>query len=989
MRTTRASRLLGATVFTLLCALVPAVVRAQTVSGRVADATGKAVAGAQVGVAGTGIRATADAEGRYRLTVSAPGAIALRVTAIGYTPQSKALTVAAGQTVTVDFTLTANPVGLDAIIVTATGQLQKAREIPNDVTQVAAGDVEKAPVTNFADLLNARAAGVTVMPSSGTTGGGARVRIRGSNSVSLSNEPVFFIDGIRVNSGATGNASNTVGVGGQNPSRINDIQVEDLEAIEAVKGPSAGTLYGTAAANGIVQVRTKRGRPGPTQWTAYVEGGTLYDHTTWPDNVFGLDTTKTGSARFGCTLQNAALNLCRQNGGVVTLNPLRDDSPFRMGSRQQYGVSLSGGSEATTFYLAGHFENELGVFLNNYLNRVSLVGNVHNQVRQGLAVGVNTRFTNSDLRLPDNDNNALGYLGSGLLGNATGRNGWGFLQPNDVRKINTDQTINRFTGSLDADATPFSWLTARAVIGLDFTNRYDQRTLAPNQVPFNQATQDGSRAADPVQVFDFTSNFSASARRQLTSTISSSTTVGLQWFRERSIFVFASGQKLAAGTSSLAGVVIPTVNEDQVESRTLGTFVEEQLGYRDRLFVTGALRRDKNSSFGKNFGFINYPKVGGSWVVSEEPFFPQPAWLNSLRLRVAYGQSGIQPGSTDALQFYNPVVAIVAGNDVPAFVIGNLGNADLKPERTTETEAGFDADLANDRLHLDVTFYSKSSRDALISRPLAPSFGVTTAQFYNLGKVSNKGVEITLSGQLARGATVWDFALSAFGNRNRLIDLGKDFLGHDIPQIIFTPQRHVEGFPLGGYWGQKYTFNDANGDGIITSGEVTLAPTFSYLGSPLPTQGASLNTGVSWKDRLRLAVTLDYRAGMSLYNLTAEFRCRQGNCPELVDPRVPLADQARAVAAAFKGDPIGYIQDADFLKVREVSLTYYAPAAVARQFGARTLSMTLAGRNLATWTHYPGFDPEVNQNGQANFTTTDFLTQPPIHYWIARINVSF
>jgi len=134
---------------------------------------------------------------------------------------------------------------------------------------------------------------------------------------------------------------------------------------------------------------------------------------------------------------------------------------------------------------------------------------------------------------------------------------------------------------------------------------------------------------------------------------------------------------------------------------------------------------------------------------------------------------------------------------------------------------------------------------------------------------------------------------------------------------------------------------------------------------------------------------LDYRAGMSLYNLTAEFRCRQGNCPELVDPKAPLADQARAVAAALKGDAIGYIQDADFLKLREVSLTYFAPASVARQFGARTLSLTLAARNLASWSHYPGFDPEVNQNGQANFTTTDFLTQPPIHYWIARINVSF
>src|SRR5881396_1870591 len=332
--------LLGAAAVALLCALTPGAAQGQSVSGRVIDATGKAIPGAQVSVAGTGIRATVDAEGRYRLTLSAGGAIALRVTAIGYSPQSKAVTVSA-EGATVDFTLAANPVGLDAIIVTATGQLQKAREIPNDVTQVAAGDVEKAPVTSFADLLNARAAGVTVMPSGGTTGGGSRVRIRGSNSVSLSNEPVFFIDGIRVNSGATGNASNTVGVGGQNPSRINDIQPEDLEAIEAVKGPSAGTLYGTAAANGIVQVRTKQGRPGPTQWTAYVEGGTLYDNTAWPDTYYGFDTTVANvptnpnrALRFFCTLPLVSIKQCAQNGGVFTLNPLRDDSPFRMGSRQ-------------------------------------------------------------------------------------------------------------------------------------------------------------------------------------------------------------------------------------------------------------------------------------------------------------------------------------------------------------------------------------------------------------------------------------------------------------------------------------------------------------------------------------------------------------------------------------------------------------------------------------------------------------------------------
>src|SRR6266550_2921416 len=301
MRTISVKQLLGAAVVALLYALAPATAQGQSVSGRVIDATGKAVPGAQVAVAGTGVRTTTDAEGRYSLTLSAAGAVALRVTAVGFSPQSKALTVAAGQTASVDFTLNANPVGLDAIVITATCQLQKAREIPNDVTQVAAGDVDKAPVTNFADLLNARAAGVQVMPSSGTTGGGSRIRIRGSNSVSLSNEPVFFIDGIRVSSTPS---ANTIGVGGQVPSRINDIQPEDLEAIEAVKGPSAGTLYGTAAANGIVQVRTKRGRPGPTQWTAYVEGGTLYDNTTWPDTYYGFDTTKASNSalRFFCTL---------------------------------------------------------------------------------------------------------------------------------------------------------------------------------------------------------------------------------------------------------------------------------------------------------------------------------------------------------------------------------------------------------------------------------------------------------------------------------------------------------------------------------------------------------------------------------------------------------------------------------------------------------------------------------------------------------------
>jgi TonB-linked SusC/RagA family outer membrane protein len=985
-----------------LVAVVPGLARAQaaqgSIAGRVTDkTTGQPIASVQVTIGGTTRGTVTSADGRFRIDNVNRGPVEVRARFIGYGVGSATVTVVGGETATADFALTANPVGLDAVVVTASGERQTARQIPNAVAQINFDDINQTGTPSFSEALNARAAGVTVQVSSGTTGGGTRVRIRGSNSVSLSNEPVYYVDGVRVESGA---GSNTIGVGGQTPSRINDINPEDIESIEIIKGPSAAALYGTAAANGIVQIRTKRGRAGPTSWTAFTEGGSLSSFTTFPNNYFGFDTTKSlaidsqAPFRFGCNLQNVAAKACSQNGGIVTLNPLRDDSPYRTGSRQQYGLSLSGGNEQTTFYIGGDFEGENGVLPNNSLQRTNLRANLHNQVRRGLDVAVNTAYSSSRLKLPDNDNNSLGYLGSGLLGSARTKNGWGFQQPVEVRSIQTGQGVERFTGGLTANAQPYPWLSARWVVGLDVTNRSDTRTVFPNTVL--TATQIGGlRVSDPVQIYDYTSNFSVTARRDLSSAISSSTTAGIQWFRERAQFVFASGQPLAAGTGSLAGIGVPSASEDINEARTLGLFVEEQLGLRDRLYVNVAVRADKNSAFGKSFGRIVYPKVGASWVVSEEPFFPQTGSISNLRLRAAYGQSGLQPGVTDALQFYTPVVVVANAVDVPAFTFGNLGNVALKPERTAETEVGFDADLADERVHVEFTYYNKNSRDALISRPLAPSIGTSAAQFYNLGKVRNQGVEVALSGQFINTpAAHWDFTLSVFGNRNRLIDLGKDFLGKDIPTIVFGDQRHAEGYPLGGYWERKILgFNDANGDGILVPSEIQLAgPTnFSYIGTPFPTQGASLSTGLTWHNRFRISTLLDYRGGNKNFNLTEQFRCNAPffECQAFVDPKTPLDKQAEAVAGSLRGDPIGYIEDASFLKVREIQLTYYAPPAVAGRFGAKTMSVTVAGRNLATWTKYTGFDPELSGSGQTNFTTRDFLTQPPVRYFTARVNFTF
>ncbi len=961
-----------------------------TIAGRVTDrATQQSVSGAEVLVLGTNLGRRTGQDGHYSITNVPAGRYTVQARLIGYGTASQPVTVAAGETVTVDFAVSEAAVPIEAVVVTATGAEQLRRELGHAVATIdAVKTVQQAAPTNLADLLNARAPGVQVLPSGGTTGTGSRVRIRGSSSLSLTNEPIIVVDGIRVENGATGQTATSIGVGGQTPSRLNDLSPEDVESIEVVKGPSAAALYGTDAANGVIQIRTKRGRPGPTKWNAFIEGGPLNDITAWPANY-----TSVTDSGVSCTLTQsvAAVKPCVIDT-VRTFNPLEVNSPFQTGSRQQYGVSASGGSDVTTFFLSGDFAREKGVYHPNDLRRTSLRANLHHTASRLLDVAISTGYTSSDLGLPQNDNNSAGIASSGLLGSANrnnGKLGYGFLTPTQAFNILVDQGVERFTGSVNANFRPTSFLTLRAVVGTDVTNRFDQQTISPGLVPLNQNTLDGQRNSNRAQIFNYTANFTATSSLRLSPIVTSNTSAGVQYFKDVFAVTLASGRKLVGGTTSLAGVVVPTVGENTDEFVTLGGYVEEQVGIRDRLYFTGALRGDDNSAFGANFNFITYPKLSGSWVVSDEPFFPHWSWLSSLRVRAAWGTSGRQPGPTDALAFFSPVAVATNSTDAPGITDSSLGNANLKPEKTREYEAGLDADLWSQRLHLEFTYYDKNSRDALIARRLAPSLGVSTTRFENLGEVSNKGVEVSLTAQVLNTPNLtWSVTASAWGNRNRLVDLGPG-----ITPIIFglggATQRHQPGYPLGGYWGRSYTFNDANGDGIIAASEVTVAAAETYQGTPFPTHGGTLSTEVGFLKRFRLYGLLDGRFGNRLDNSTEQFRCLLGICRGRRDQTAPLAEQARAVAAVSYGLETGYFEEASFVKLREMSLTYLAPAEIARHIGASALSVTVTGRNLVTWTNYSGIDPELNDAGQSNFNTAEFLTQPPVRYFIARINLTF
>ena len=985
-----------AVAFALAAAVMPARAFAQqngTVTGTVTDNERQApIPEAQVMVVGTTLGGRTNAQGVYTIAGVPQGVVQLRVLRIGFQSVTRSATIVAGQSSRVDFTVAPSAVILDQVITTATGEEQRQREKGVTVGQIKVDSLNLAPVTNLSDVLSSRTAGLVVQNAGGTTGTASRIRIRGSNSISLSNDPLLIIDGIRVEANAN---SSRIDVGGQYPSRFNDINPDEIASIEVVKGPAAAALYGTAAANGVIQVTTKRGHAGKTQWNAFAEGGNIYDVTAYPANYEQVGDWGDGEPPSLCPLPYQAAGYCAPTG-LNSYNPLEQSSPFRTGNRQKYGLSASGGTDKATYFIAGDAEREQGVYDPNLLQRYNLRANITGQLRDNLKLTVTSGYARSKLGRPQNDNNSAGVVSGGLLGTAhdDATHGYYALLPEQLFAIDTRQDIDRFTNGFTAAWQPLSWLSANATAGLDWTHRTDVYGVAPGIIPswFSSTQAVGERDLEPFDFFNYTGNGNLTGTFMPASDLTSNTSVGVQWNRQYSHGIGAYGDYLTLGIGSLSGTnSLFAVDESSQTNVTIGGYLSEQLGWRDRVFATGALRTDKNSAFGSDFGWVYYPALSLSWVIGEEGFFPQQPVVSSLRLRAAFGQSGQRPSFRDATTYYNSTTAVMSAKDVPGLVIGGTGNLDLKPEKSAEFETGFDAGFFGDRANLEFTYYNKNTTDALVARRLAASLGVSNSRFDNIGKVKNSGFEMLLNTSVYKSEPIaFDVTVSGSTNDNKVVSLGKD-----ITPIVFglggNTQRHQNGYPLGGYWQRPITsYSDANGDGLIGFDEVEVGDTGVYLGSSAPKREFTFTPRVTVMRNVIVSALFDYRGGMKLYNATEDFRCGVFlNCRAMNDPSAPLADQARAVADYQFGTVAGYIEDASFTKLRELSLELRAPDTWVRGFGVSGLSLTLAGRNLATWTDYTGLDPEVSFAGAANFSQAEFLSQPAVRYYTARVNVNF
>lgn len=982
-------------VLVALGLLLPASVAAQdaTILGTVKTRTGEPVRGAYVLVEALNIGTVTNDAGAYRLVIpsaSASGTATLKAQSIGFGESTVDVQIVAGTTVRRDFVLTEQAISLQEVVVTGTaGRMERRAQAAVVEKLDAARITEVAPINSVSNLIQARVPGVHLDAGSGSVGTSPRIRIRGQSSISLSNEPLVFIDGVRMHSGS----NQIYSVLGQEVSRMNDLAPEDIESIEVVKGPAAATLYGADASAGVINIITKRGRAsgGFTQSISaeYSDLNTNFDS---PSNVAACSASHVADATRTLCFGQAA-------GTIVSDDPLGRLDVFQPGQARGLTYSLRGGGADYGVFISASIDDEDGTLPNNTFQRLSFRSNFDFIVNPQLRLEGGFGLGKTKTRLPHSDNSVYGMVAAGFLGSPTtvGTSANGLYSGAGVggidgrAKIENFDDAFRFQPRLAVNWAPSQKFTNKFTFGADLT-----RTSAWQFYPKNDGRWYGSDVLNSGQIqqaretgdrwtIDYLGNLTMDLSQDLRTDIS----WGLQTIVTKTDRVFATGQGLVANAARSVGAASTLTGDQNIsESRSNGVFGQLQTSWRDKLFLQVAGRLDRNSAFGIESQYFFSPKFGFSYVLSEETFW-QNSFLGDLvstmRVRGAYGTTGRSPTS-GALATYNlsPFVLYTDGSIQPGVTPNDPGNTALKPERGTEVEVGFEAGLLDERVSLEVTYFNKTTTDAILRRPIAPSLGFDDDPYVNIGQVSNKGIEIASSARLITMDNLgWELRATLATVKNNVDDLG------DI-EPFGTLSRTREGAPVGSFHTLVVqSVDEANNF-------ATVSDTLEFVGNTLPGWESTISSTVNVLGNFTLYAQLDIRGDVYRYNNSDQFRDRQfRNSERYVYRNENLsADERIRRFGPFKngsgasvtfGNVNGmYIEDASYARLREVSLSYSAPESVANLMRARSASFTVSGRNLKTWTDYTGLDPETTFSN-----TTEFFTVPAEKRYSFRVSLTY
>jgi TonB-linked SusC/RagA family outer membrane protein len=958
--------------------------RGGAITGTVRAAhTGEPIAGAAMQVEGTAYGTVTNAAGAFRFSSVPAGAHSLSARALGFAKLSRTVTVADGGTTTADFALERAASQLDAMVVTGTPLGASKRELGNSVGIVNATDiVALAPPPNVQQLLN-NVPGVRVQPAGGDVGSGGNTRIRGASSMTLSSEPLLYIDGVRVNNTAADNGGFGVGVDSRYPpSRINDINPDEIESIEIVKGPAAATLYGTEASNGVINILTKKGVRGRPTVTYQMEQG-----ANWlpnPENLFQHSYYKTAS---GQIVDANVLGHDRTVGFPVSYygtcpkpysqqGDMCKGTPFSTGHPQAYNAAVSGGVEGLNYYFFGGYDRDQGAVDYNWKNRLTGRSNLTYTPNTKVSLDFGLSYIRSRLRSAGTQQ----PITTGILwscpspGCEPGRNlpngldspirGYLLYVP-EVYEDNIQgyEDLNRNTVTTTLRYKPFTWFSHRLTVGGDYTNQ-QLSGLWKKIATVGSLNPNGRREISTNGTSYVSADYAAAAKWQPRESTGLETAVGAQYYQKQTESVFARGDIFpVADLETISSGALKTSQEAFVENKTVGLYVQEQLAWRDRLFLTAALRGDDNSAFGKRYKATRYPKLSAAWVVSDAGFMSRVPAVSSLKLRTAWGKAGQQPDAFAALRTYSPETG---ASGTPTLTPQNLGNVDLRPEVGQELEAGFDGSLFGDRLGLEFTWYDKKTKDALVAVPALPSLGFPGVQFRNIGQVNNRGIEAAVTAQVFRTENAGlQIGLKASHNSNEVATLGGT---SSLVMNATFGQYHVPGFPLASIFQRRIVSATLDNSGptpkgvnlMCESGALIPGTNFSRGGGPaVPCLSAP---AVYWGN------PLPSWEGSSTATLTLFKNLQLFGLADLVGGNHILSGDIRASLLSFRNQPailagtdpilLGYdvldtrrqpgIVDGGFAKLRQLSATYTLPASMLVGRGITRASITVSGQNL--WT---------------------------------------
>ena len=960
-----------------------------TITGTVVEATSQRPLGSvTVLLGGTPLGTLTRDNGEFTLRARVqPGTYTLQYSHLGHGKVTNELRLGSDQNVNVGVVqLRPAAVQLTEMVVTGTGAPAERRQLGNTVVTVPGEQVNDAPAAQSVDkALQGKVLGAVISQNNGQPGGGVSIRLRGTGSILGGAEPLIVIDGVIVenNSDALVSLGANASRGGAALSNsLSDIAPGDIERVEVVKGAAAAALYGSRANNGVIQIFTKRGKQGAPRVTYRVEATTGETPGHYPLNTSPV-------AGRGDVLFGGASAL-----GVPVTRYDYQDQIFQRSTGATNQLSVTGGNQGTTYYASGLWQNETGIVRSTDLSNVNTRASLTQQLSDKLSFTVGGNYIQKKTDFVPEGEQTQGVITTLIFTPTTynpaynpntGQYPYSPILGTNPLEVIADWTardnVNRFIGNFSANWTPLPSLTVNYLFGLD----HDNETFDYYQPPgATSASFTGSVQAPTRFVQRFNNDLTLTHKAApLAGMLSTTTTLGFRQTADHTDEVRAAAIGLSPGQTTVgAGGATPDASEAIVDLRTIGGFLEERLGLRKSLFLTGGLNYEASSAFGRDQRWQLFPRVGVSWSLDQEPFWNGSVLggaFSNLRLRAAYGQTGGQPPSAYSI-FDNYAVSSRAGK--PALIPGSqAGNPDLKPERQREYEAGFDAAVLNNRASLEFTWYDKRSTDLVLGVPLPLSSGFST-QLQNVGALSNKGVELGLNALVADTRWLqWNTRLGYAANRSRVEKLvtANDTLLYGYLNYVIVGQ------PVGVFYGSYYP-RDAQGHILLNgrydskcnviAGTAGVIPSRArgatcntilkkILGSPEPKFTLSWNNDINIGQHTTFSFLLDGRFGNKVANFSrriseyfgagasnANEKCVVGGdgatyCQETLNTERHLLYET-------------FVEDGSFVKLREISVRYTLDRPFVQRLGAQSLTLSLAGRNLHTWTNYTGIDPEVN-----------------------------